>query len=109
MTEETPHHQRRCNDCREWIDARAQTCYLCGGERDETNTAAVTAAHAERMNGHLYGEGNAAMRDHAATRNIPQGGMNGKVGPSGNAYAGARGRNELYAHIRQQLREATGA
>jgi len=108
VTEEA-HHQRRCNGCREWIDARAASCYLCGDEAPERNSAAVNAAHAERVNGHLLGEGNSALRDHAATRNIPTGGMNGKTGPSGNAYAGARGRGELYNHIRQQLREATGA
>lgn len=108
MNEEA-HKQRMCMECREWIDARAATCYLCGGEAAERNTAAVNAAHAERVNSHLFGEGNAAMRDHAATRNIPTGGMNGRVGPSGNAYAGARGRDDLFKHIRQQLREATGA
>ena len=104
MTE--PHQQRRCNGCREWIDARAPECYLCGGEKPERNSAAVNAAHETAMNGHLYGEGNAALRDHAATRNIPT--SAGGVGPSGNAYAGARGRNDLYQHFRQQLREATG-
>lgn len=107
MSDETPHKQRLCLDCREWIDARAVSCYICGAEAPERNSAAVNAAHQERMNAHLYGEGNAALRDHQATRNIPTN-ANG-VGPSGNAYAGARGRGDLYKHIRQQLREATGA
>src|SRR5690242_18369604 len=107
MTEES-HKQRLCMDCREWIDARALTCYLCGAEKDTEVSAAAQAAERERLNGHLYGEGNAAMRDHQATRNIPQGNLNGRMGPSGAAYQGARGRNELYAHIRNQLREATG-
>lgn len=101
------HQQRRCNGCREWIDARAVECYLCGVAKAES-AASATQAHRESMNGHLFGEGNAAMRDHAATRNIPQGGMNGRVGPSGEAYKGARGRDDLYRHIRSQLREATG-
>ena len=109
MSEETPHKQRLCLDCREWIDARAVSCYICGSEAPERNSAAVNAAHAERMNGHLFGEGNAALRDHQATRNIPTGNLNGRVGPQGNAYQGARGRDQLYKHIRQQLREATGA
>ena len=104
------HHKRRCVSCGETIDARAATCYLCGEDpQHETARAALNAAEAERLNGHLYGEGNAAMRDHAATRNIPTGNMNGKVGPAGNAYQGARGRDSLYKHIREQLREATGA
>lgn len=103
------HHQRMCMDCREWIDARAVTCYLCGAEKETATAASALESHRTQLNGHLFGEGNAAMRDHQATRNIPTGGMNGKVGPSGNAYAGARGRDQLYNHIRQQLREATGA
>ena len=104
------HQKRRCVACGETIDARAVVCYLCGETpTHEANNAAVRAAEAERLNGHLYGEGNAAMRDHAATRNIPTGNMNGKVGPAGAAYQGARGRDTLYKHIRQQLREATGA
>lgn len=107
MTES--HKQRMCMDCREWIDARAATCYLCGAEKETELAGSALQAHTERMNAHLFGEGNAAMRDHAATRNIPSGNLNGRQGPQGNAYAGARGRNELYAHIRQQLREATGA
>lgn len=102
------HQQRLCNGCREWIDARAQECYLCGAERAERNTAAVNAAHAERVNSHLLGEGNAAMRDHQATRSIPQGNLGGKMGPQGEAYRGARGRGDLYKHIRGQLYEATG-
>ena|SRR5690348_15253827 len=106
MTEES-HKQRLCMDCREWIDARAVTCYLCGAEKETEVAASVLAAERERLNGHLYGEGNAAMRDHAATRNIPT--RASGVGPQGNAYAGARGRQDLYNHIRQQLREATGA
>jgi hypothetical protein len=104
VSEETPHKQRRCNGCREWIDIRAAECYLCGAERDEPNTAAVNAAHAERMNAHLFGEGNAARRDHAATRNIPTSAKG--VGPSGNAYAGARGYGDLVKHFKSQLREA---
>lgn len=107
MTEQ-PHNQRLCMDCREWIDARAVACYLCGAEKATEVSGAVQAAERERLNGHLFGEGNAAMRDHAATRSIPTGNLNGRAGPSGAAYQGARGRNELYAHIRQQLREATG-
>lgn len=105
MSEE-PHHQRRCNSCREWIDARASTCYLCGEEKETEIAASALASHATSMNSHLFGEGNAAMRDHQATRNIPTS-ANG-VGPSGNAYAGARGRDQLYKHIRGQLKEATG-
>lgn len=99
------HQQRRCNGCREWIDARAVECYLCGAVKSE-RAASAALAYEQQMNSHLHGEGNAALRDHAATRNIPTS-MSG-AGPSGNAYAGARGRSELYNHIRSQLREATG-
>ena len=107
MTEEAPHHQRRCNDCREWIDARAATCYLCGGEKETETAASAIESHRTQMNGHLFGEGNAALRDHQATRSIPTSASG--VGPQGAAYQGARGRDQLYRHIRQQLREATGA
>ena len=107
MTDEAPHHQRRCNSCREWIDARAVVCYLCGDEKSEERTSAVAAAHAERVNANLFSEGNAAMRDHAATRNIPS--RASGVGPQGNAYRGAKGGDALYRHIRQKLKEATGA
>ena len=107
MSEES-HRQRRCNSCREWIDARAVVCYLCGEEKEEQNLAATIQAHRTEVNSHLYGEGNAAMRDHQATRSIPTGNLNGRSGPSGAAYQGARGRNDLYNHIRRQLFEATG-
>jgi hypothetical protein len=109
MSEEEGPTTRCCRNCREWYDARADSCYICGEERPEVNLAAAKAAHAQEVNSHLFGEGNAAMRDHAATRNIPTGNMNGKVGPSGDAYRGARGGDALYRHFREQLREATGA
>lgn len=94
-------------DCREWIDARAVTCYLCGAEKETDVAGSAIESYRTQMNSHLFGEGNAAMRDHQATRNIPT--RASGVGPQGAAYAGARGRDQLYKHIRQQLREATGA
>lgn len=106
MTEES-HKQRMCMSCREWIDARAVECYLCGEAKVDERTAAIAQAERERLNSHLFGEGNAALRDHAATRNIPS--RASGVGPQGNAYRGAKGGEALYNHIRQQLKEATGA
>lgn len=101
------HQKRRCHSCGETIDARATVCYLCNEAPTlERNDAALRAAQAERLNGHLYGEGNAAMRDHAATRNIPQGNLGGRMGPTGAAYQGARGYGDLVKHIKSQLREA---
>lgn len=101
------HKRIRCKACGELIDARANTCYLCGETpTHERGDAALRAAQAAALNSHLYGEGNAAMRDHQATRNIPSGNLNGRTGPSGAAYRGARGYDSLVSKIKSDLREA---
>lgn len=100
------HKHIRCKACGEMIDARANVCYLCGEQpTHERGDAALRAAQAERLNAHLYGEGNAARRDHQATRNIPTRAA-GQMGPQGAAYRGARGYDSLVKHIKSQLREA---
>lgn len=99
------HKEVRCKGCSEMIDARAATCYLCGEDpQHEQNAALVNAAHTEKVNSHLFNEGNAARRDHAATRNIPAGGLSG-AGPSGAAYRGARGYDALVKTFKNALRQ----
>lgn len=100
------HQHRRCSNCGGMYDARAASCYLCGEEPEKTPGAAAAQAHTTAMNAHLYGEGNAARRDHQATRNIPAGNLNGRVGPTGAAYRGARGYDALVKHIKSELRNA---
>ena len=40
-------------DCKAWIDARAQQCYLCGGTGSEVNIALKKATETAQLNGAL--------------------------------------------------------
>lgn len=92
-------NQRLCNGCREWIDARASTCYLCGEEAPAKNVALINAAHAERVNANLYATGNRAMQEKRVSSQIPQ--RPSGTGPT--RLYNVEGAQGLAAHYKREL------
>ncbi len=64
---DTP-NQRLCTECKEWIDARAADCYVCGAAGPAQNNALVLA----RLNGALSTQVGHARADAAADAQFKQ-------------------------------------
>lgn len=93
---------RKCNECGEWYDARAKSCYICGEEDRQLNIAAIKAAEASRMNGalaaqmsSLQGEARAEQDLHAARQD-----------PSGEAFGRVRPRVPGYGDLVQGMKDS---
>lgn len=97
-------NQRLCKDCKQWIDARAASCYLCGAEGPKQNVALINAVHAESVNSNLYATGNRAMAEKRVSASIPSGGLAGKTGPT--RLYDVPGAQALASHYKSQLQEA---
>lgn len=70
-----------CPKCREWYDARAGACYLCGEERPDTNIALIRAQHATALNTATSRQMALAQAEARVTSMIPSD-ARGKTGPS---------------------------
>lgn len=90
----------RCNGCGEWYDARAGSCYLCGVERPDHNTALVRAAHESRLSDNLGKQMQGVSAEARATQMVSSRSMDGRRGTQG-VYPGAGG---LEKSIREQLK-----
>lgn len=95
-------NQRLCKGCKEWIDARAASCYLCGEEAPERNVALVNAIHTERVNANILAQAGAAQRERQVTSRIPQ--RPSGTGPT--QLYNVSGARELAAHYKSQLQQA---
>lgn len=96
-------NQRLCTGCKEWIDARAATCYLCGEDAPARNVALINAVHEERVNSNLLAAGNRAMQEKRIGASIPQ--RPSGTGPT--RLYNVDGARDLAAHYKRQL-QATG-
>lgn len=97
-------NQRLCTGCKEWIDARAPSCYLCGAEGPQINAALKNAVETERLNANLYAAGNRAMQERRVGASIPSSGLAGKTGPS--RLYNVEGAQGLAQHYKSQLQQA---
>ena len=104
---DTP-NQRLCKECKEWIDARAPSCYLCGAEGPDVNAALKRAVETERLNSALSrqvananAEGRAAQQFQAARRT---GGAAGDQIAS-RPLTGINGYDSLVGSIKSSLQE----
>lgn len=93
-------NQRLCLDCNEWIDARAQTCYLCGAEGNEYNHALKKAVETTRLNSALSSQVGAVRGEAAAEQRLRS------ARNSGRPYDGAlptAGYDGLVSNIKKSL------
>jgi len=72
MSETDSPNQRLCTGCKEWIDARAQSCYLCGADAPEVNQALKNAIATERLNANLGMHAGRAQAERRVGASIPQ-------------------------------------
>ena len=97
-------NQRLCKGCREWIDGRAASCYLCGEEGPKVNVALVNAVHTEKVNANLFATGNRALQERRVAASIPSGNLAGKTGPS--RLYNIPGAKDLASHYKSELQNA---
>lgn len=100
MTES--HNQRLCKNCKEWYDARASACYLCGTEASDHNEALVAA----RLNGALSQQVANANADARAEAQFRQAHRTGSMETANRPLNGYPGYGSLVGSIKRQLKEA---
>lgn len=107
MTES--HNQRLCMDCKEWIDARAPSCYLCGGGETAENAALKRAVETAALNGALatqVGYANAEARADAQFKQAHRVGGSAGMEIANRPVRGVAGYDQLVGRIKSQLKEA---
>lgn len=102
---DTP-NQVLCGGCKEWYDARAPACYLCGHERPEVNVALKNAIAAERMNGALARQAGYARAEAAAESQFRQARNTGNADLANRPLTNYPNYGSLVGSIKQQLSDA---
>ena len=95
-------NQRLCTGCKEWIDARAPSCYLCGADAPQVNQALKNAVETERLNANLYMHAGRAQQEKMLGSQIPQ--SPSGAGPS--RLYNIPGARDLAGHYKAELQKA---
>jgi hypothetical protein len=94
--------QRQCPDCKEWYDARSNSCYLCGEGERQRNEALVKAVETSRLNGALTSQVGYTQAEARAESELRA----AHADKSGRAYASVRPRLPGYEGLVQGLKES---
>lgn len=99
-------NQRLCKECKEWYDARASACYLCGAESSEENAALKRATEMAALNGALARQVGFAKADAAAESQFRQARNTGNADLANRPLGNYPGYGQLVNSIRSSLRES---
>ena len=95
-------NQRLCKNCKEWYDARAPACYLCGEEASKPNEALVVA----QMNGALARQVGYAQADQRAQQQFDTARRTNNADLANRPLRGYPGYGELVGSIKRKLQES---
>jgi len=93
-------------DCKEWIDARAQQCYICGGTGSEVNIALKKATETAQLNGALSRQVANANADARADAQFKQARRTGNADLANRPLNGYPGYDKLVGSIKSRLQES---
>jgi hypothetical protein len=96
-------NQVLCNSCKEWYDARASACYLCGEERPDVNAALKRATETAQLNGALSRQVANANAERRAEAQFRQAHNTGRADIADRPLTGVSGYSDLVGSIKAKL------